>query len=148
MSAIIGTLPRLDRMNEIAKDGVGDLFEGALYRLFKDDLVINDDTLISTLVASEADYTGYSAISLTIEGTGIDEGKRAQMLCNNAFFQPSGTAIGNTIYGAFISNTGGALLAVSKFASPQAMQGPSDVVALTYRENYPPANSTIILLES
>ena len=86
-------------------------------------VVINADTVLSTLDADEADFSGY--------GTGVtradwsspvtDGGGNAYTFCSSVTFQHDGGVTGNTIYGWYMVDGDGDLVCCEEFASSYTM---------------------------
>jgi hypothetical protein len=93
---------------------MNDLISGYLstsyMRLFVSNIVIGPSTTLAALLAAEATFAGYSKVPLTTWSTPtINSLGAAQTECTQASF--TGTASGGTgsVYGYFLTNSGGTL---------------------------------------
>lgn len=91
-----------------------------VYRLFKNDLTPDADTVIGDL--TEADFSGYAAVTINTwdyGGVTIDGSGRSQVLAtSNATFTHNGGATDNDCYGYYVTHPGGGLYLVQRFDSP------------------------------
>jgi len=96
----------------------------ATLHLFKTDIVLTPS--LQTSDFTEADYTGYSAGTVTTVGVPWDNPDGDMVLSMTSHhFQPSGSAVGNTIYGWWL-------------AAPAMAGGPPVIVAVEKLD--PPVN--------
>lgn len=115
----------------------GGLLDGALLKLYKSDLTPSDETQLASL--DECDFTGYAASSaITWGAVGIDTLNRATVLGDRKEFVPSGTAVMNAVYGAFIVNAAeDELLAVLPFPEVVYANSPDSVISVIPRIDLP-----------
>lgn len=95
--------------------------------LFQNDLVPDCDTVLADL--TEADFTGYAEIVLLndldpqtcvgmIQGPHTLPDGSFALYIDEQVFTASGTALPNTVYGAYVTDDDGLLVAVKRFAEP------------------------------
>jgi len=104
-------------IQEVLHGGAG--VDGALH-LFKNNVTISPATVVGDL--TEADYTGYAAAVVDEDNWGISRVQpdgsiiRVQLVVFE--FQPSGTTISNTVYGWYLTGSGGFLVAAGNLPNP------------------------------
>lgn len=85
--------------------------------LFKNDLTPVNATILTDIVA--ADFTGYAAVALTEDGAaGTDGSNRAYQLFEEVDFTFSVGTTPQDVYGWYIFDTSGNLIALERFPSP------------------------------
>jgi len=85
--------------------------------LFKNDLTPDNDTVLGDVTA--ADFTGYAAVALVEDGpAAIDGSDRAYQLFEEVEFTFSTGTTPQDVYGWYIFDTTGNLIAIERFASP------------------------------
>lgn len=90
--------------------GVAGILNGALLKLFKNDVIPNVGTILADLV--EADFTGYAAsaaITWSVPVLG-DDGLYRVIGDNKSFIAGSPLTVPNTIYGYYVTNGAGTVL--------------------------------------
>jgi len=99
-------------------------------RLFQNDITITNETVLADL--DEADYTGYAMQPAEGMGTAYDDAAgNVMVVYPSKVFQPSGTAVGNTVYGWYAvgetdSDWDNLLICAQRFPDPLPMNGPAD----------------------
>ncbi len=103
----------------------GGPFAAAKMHLFQQELALSRDTVLATLTAAEATYTGYNASGVTWSAPTIGEDGTIESQGVVSEFRPSGTTVGNSIYGFYLTNSAGTvLLACANLANgPVPMNG-------------------------
>jgi len=105
----------------------------ATLRLFKNNYTPVDGTVVGDL--TEADFSGYAAINVTDLGSPSTVSGRAVTVSAAAkVFTHSGGATGNSIYGYYVTDAGGALLWAERDpAAPAAMSVGGSTYSVTPR---------------
>jgi hypothetical protein len=79
---------------------------------------------------TEADYTGYAAVNLTGQNAAVwqSQGSAVQYTTTQAAFSPTGTTVGNVIYGYYVSmaTSPATLLGAELLPSPVSLGSPAD----------------------
>lgn len=124
---LIGT-ELLDETIGLAGAGSASIANGPLYqaqcRLFNADIPVDAATPLATLVAAEADYTGYAAGSSTFGGPFRADDGAIEMVSQQMSFRPTDAVTPNNIWGLFVTNAAGTnLLFVSRFDNPPVPMG-------------------------
>jgi hypothetical protein len=89
---------------------------------------------------TEADYTGYAAVTLTTMSANSQTGNSFESTSTTvAGFAPSGTAVTNSILGYWVESDGGDLLAYEVFPAPIPMQTTLDSIQIVPRWQIQPA---------
>lgn len=105
--------------------------DDATVHLFSADIVLTPNTVIADL--TEADYTGYAAVTVTPPGV-VYLAAAGDILWQfpQIAFQPTGTAVPNLIYGWWMDGevlgTGDRLIVAQRFPEPVTMNDPLDVL--------------------
>lgn len=115
---------------------VGGLLAGVKIHLYKTHLNPDPTTPLATFTAAEADYTGYAAQAVGTWGAPyIDIDGLAHVSAPSKQFQPTDGVAPNVIYGAFITDTAGAVLIFYVvFDTPVSLL--NALQALIYDPNY------------
>lgn len=119
---------------------MADVIAGALnncrIHLYKNDYV---PTVFDVVAAfTEADYTGYAFQSVLTAAWNavIQADGSAGVIGPGLFFDASGTAVANTIYGYFVTDLAGTtLLWAERFAAPVGITGPGNGFTLVPQLN-------------
>lgn len=99
--------------------------------LYKNTISPNVLTTKAQLEAAEADYTGYLPLTITAWGAAFLSALGAAIQMPNQQFQPTGTAIGNLINGAWVETTGGVLVSIITFPESVPMGAVTDAIPLS-----------------
>lgn len=100
-------------------------------RLTKSLVVISKTTPVATLIAAEADFSGYAAETLTTWLPPYVEGDAVSMLSPAVQFDLDGTAspiVPNTVYNWWVELAAGDLIVAGTFASPIPMVSGGDAI--------------------
>lgn len=127
MNEYIGSPWLMSILTELT--GVGGVLDTAKIHLFKNDILPGPGTLVSQL--DEADYTGYAASAAINWGAPfINANGQGEVVGPGHQFQPTGTAVANTIYGYWIMPTvaSTAPIKIVRFAEPVNLTGPADAL--------------------
>lgn len=92
------------------KTAVTGLLVGCEMHLTKSLVPISRDTVLADLTAEEADYTGYAAEAVTWSANTLDDTGRAELIGTAGEFRPTGSAVTNNVYNAWIENGAGDLI--------------------------------------
>lgn len=115
--------------------GTGDYLDGAELSLFQNDIDPTPTTPIGDY--DVADYTGYGDEAVTWLAPAITDGGIAEVVGTAGEFRPTGTTVGNSVYGCLLKTAGGALVGACKFADgPYPMTNALDQILLTVRLRY------------
>lgn len=111
----------------IKADGTNGL-DGGTVNLFKNDLTPNKDTVVGDLTV--ADYNTYAAQTVTTwQAAYLDSNGRLVILAPAFQFQPTDALAPNNIYGYWVENKAGDLVAAYRFpTAPIGLNGPLDVL--------------------
>lgn len=84
---------------------------------------------------TEANYNGYARQRIVWGDEGIDLTLRPSVFGGALQFQPNGSAVSNTIIGAFVADalTAGNLLAVGQLTTSKVLNVPTDVLLIVPR---------------
>jgi hypothetical protein len=90
-------------------------------RLFKNDIVPGPGSLFADF--TEADFTGYSAITVASWTSIAIDGVSGRFYVGSGLqtFSQSGVLITNTVYGMYVEDGAGGLLLASRFDTPVSM---------------------------
>lgn len=104
---------------------------GSEIHLFQNSIVFNPDTtLIGDLV--EADYDGYAALALTWGAASVSDDGHVETIASAQTWRPTGGTTPNQIYGFYIDDGAGVLLAGGTFdEGPYPMNTALDVMRQT-----------------
>jgi len=110
---------------------VGGSLEAPELGLFQNNVVFDPDlTVIGDL--DEADYTGYAKEALTWDQPSVSDDGNLEMHASQATFRPTDAVTPNDIYGWFLVDAGGALIAGGNFdTAPLPMNNALDVIKVT-----------------
>lgn len=113
------------------------LLDGALLKLYKTPVGSSEEISLAGL--TECDFTGYAASSAIEWGAvGLDSLNNAFVMGDRKEFVPSGTAVTNTVHGAYIVNGAGTkLLALLPFDEPQYATSTDSVISVVPRLQLP-----------
>lgn len=117
----------------------------AKLHLGQSDLAIDGNTPYATLSGQEADYDGYAAQSL-VWGTPVTAADgTVEVVATVLTFAPTGDTVSNSIYNAWVSNTGGTVwyFAAPIVDGPLPMESALDQMKVTIR--YRPATQTLMV---
>lgn len=105
MSMIVPQAAELDSLNE----WLNNYFAGNVYmRLLSSNVTINASTTLSSLLAGEASFTGYTKAALTTwSAPAIDGSGAAASTCTQGQFTPTGSGGSGNLYGYFITDSAG-----------------------------------------
>lgn len=109
-------------------------FANAVLKLVKTDFVANVDFDKTTV--TEADYTGYAASTIVAFGDVYLDPNGGYSFQSYKEFQPSGTAVGNTIYGYYVEDAGGDVIQVCHFGAPVPMNNTDCFAACLVKFNF------------
>lgn len=115
---------------------------GKNLRLFKSAFTIQVNTLLSDLTTIEADYTGYAAIPMVQTLGYVDPAGNAISQSQLLSFQPTGTAVGNQIFGWWVDDGTNVLMGGSLVA-PITLDGPTKELAFVVQDSFPPTAGLI-----
>jgi hypothetical protein len=121
----------------------GGPFDAATVDLFQANITIAGNETLAELVAGVATYTGYAQGVITWDAPSVASDGTVEVVGTLAVFRPTGTAIKNVIYGAYIANAAAsALLFAGNLTNPPVAMGSAlDQISLTIR--YRPATQSI-----
>ena len=124
----------------VVNNGEGDALKAMVAHTAATDLILklftNDATISETTVAgdlTEADFTGYSAVTLTGSSWTISEGAPGSAdYAEQTFTAGAGISGLQLIYGAMLVRaTSGRLFAVEKFSAARPIENEGDSLAVT-----------------
>lgn len=106
---------------------------GAEIHLFQNNIVFNPNTVvIGDLV--EATYVGYAAIALVFGVPSVSDDGNVESICTAQVWRPTNSVTPNSIYGFFIDDGAGVLLAGGTFdIAPLPMNSALDVINTVVR---------------
>lgn len=108
----------------------GGVYEAVDLRLYQNDYTPTPATVLADLTA--ATYSGYAAEAIAFAGPVIGSDGKIRLVSVGALFQPTSSTVTNTVFGWYITNTGGTvLLAAGRFESPVPMMGVTSGVEVT-----------------
>jgi hypothetical protein len=97
--------------------------------LYQNDVTPTSTSDVATFV--EADYGGYATQPIVWGATFMNPDGNAETNGESLQFQPSSSATPNSIYGYFVTDTGGALMFAERFSpAPRPMATPSDALVV------------------
>ncbi len=106
--------------------------ENLVLRLYQNDLTPGDTDVVGDY--TEADFTGYSAITLTGASWSVSSGDPATASYAEQDFTSSADQSAQTIYGYFLTRvTGGELVWAERFPNSQVIQNNGDRISITAR---------------
>lgn len=106
--------------------------DGAEIALFQNDVIPSETSVIGDFTI--ATYTGYAAEAVTWYAPSVSDAGDPEVIGAVGEFRPTAATVGNTIYGALLLDTGGALLAACRFAdAPLPMEGTLDSIVVVPR---------------
>lgn len=126
----VQVVPSLTKVITLLKT---DVLDGGSMGLFQNDITPNESTVIGDLTV--ATFTGYAPVTLTTYALPYLIGNN-QAAVNSplASFRPASPfTVGNQVYGFFVLDTDGALLACGRFDDPVSMTDAGDFLELIYR---------------
>lgn len=129
---IINRTAMLDLLDALIATGAP-LDDCKLY-LFSNDLIPDATTLVADLTAPL--YTGYAASAVLVWGAPfVDALNNGQLRAQHIQFQPTGTAVGSTIFGWYITGATPALypIVVERLPEPVPLTGPTDALLIEPR---------------
>jgi hypothetical protein len=105
LSFLLPNAAKLDTESALI-NGAG--FTTAKMRLLASNITIGASTTLSALLAGEASFTGYSAVTLSSWGTpALDGSNRAASLNTQGQFVPTSGGGSGNLYGYFLTDSGG-----------------------------------------
>lgn len=131
-----------------ADDTAGSLM-GSKLGLYKVETDINQNTLLSTMTANKATFTGYVKTALVWGAPSIADDGSVECVAAPLPFRPTDSAGGDqVIWGCWIEDSTAAVLQFAgQFDLPSPpMNGPLDTMLVTVR--YRPASQTVVVLIS
>lgn len=117
-------------------------FNGFPVRLYKSAFTVQVNTVLADLTAIECDYTGYAPIVVDMTAGYVDPINNAIVQSQLMTFAPTGTAVGNQVYGWWIDN-GTDVLMGALLASPVTLDSPSKELSLVLQDSFPTAAGMI-----
>lgn len=111
----------------------GTLLLDAKLRLFKNNVVVDQNTDPATLTA--ANYTGYAEEALTWHTVSVSDDGKPEAVSDPVIFRPTDAVTPNTIYGAQLYDDSGTpvFLGAGNFDSPVPMNSAEDELMLVVR---------------
>lgn len=107
-----------------------DMPEDLVLRLFKSDTTPAESDTASTY--TEADFTGYSAVTLTGASWTVTEGNPTEATYAEQAFTSGATQAAQTIYGYYLTRaTSADLVWVERFSSSQTVQNNGDRISIS-----------------
>lgn len=102
------------------------LLDGAKLHVFKNDYTPSPSSVLADF--EEADFTGYAAVTLDDWGEAFLQADGSGVMVHSSIqFTPSGTAIDNTVYGWYITDTAGTgYIAAGLFEEPVSLASNDD----------------------
>jgi len=111
----------------------------AVLHLYQNDINPDANSVVGSF--TEATFTGYAAIPLTMSAVALNDSNIPVSQSNLCHFQPSGTAVTNTIYGLYITDEPGTtLLVAQRFNTPQVMSSVFNAINGVWRISEPLSN--------
>lgn len=136
---VMTNVAKIAALTELA---AGDLL-GAEVMLVKALFTPSVNTVIGDL--TPADYTGNGNEAVTWLAPSIGDDGEPEIIGTLGEFRPTGTTIGNTIFGGALLETGGALRASFVFADgPVPMSAVTDSILLTLRVRMNPYGGFVV----
>lgn len=99
--------------------------------LFQNNIIPDANTPRASL--TDATYTGYAQVPVTWHLPSIADDGTPEIVSDQIIFRPTGTAIGNTIYGAWVETGAGAYYAPGALDTPVPMTSALDELVLCIR---------------
>lgn len=121
------------------------LLNGALVKLFKNDMTPSGLTLLADL--DEADFTGYAASGAVTWDAGFtNEAGDGEIIGDTKQFLASGAAVANTVYGYYVTSGDGLTLLFSeRFAVPKLIDAAGKSITVIPRFQMPGAGAATII---
>lgn len=88
---------------------------GGAVGLFKNDVTPDENTVIGDLTEPGAEWTGYARITVAAWGAIFTGPAGPECVTQVQFAGPSGGSAGDPIYGVFLVDSGGVLVAAARF---------------------------------
>jgi len=111
--------------------GVGGPLNGALLELYQNDITPTPTTPIGDFTV--ADYDGYAAEALSWLAVSVNDAGQVEVQGIIGEFRPTGSTTPNTIYGWFLTESGGALIDSGRFeGAPISMADALNNILCTY----------------
>jgi hypothetical protein len=124
----VATLTRVSRRKEFTELKTP-IFDAGKLDLYQNDFTPNDQTVLADLTV--ADFTGYAQVSLTTYVAPYTEPDgKAVITTPQAVFASSGSAVQNVVYGWYVLDADGDLLAAGRFDDALNFSGVGDAVVM------------------